>query len=146
MSKSFLRISSSKVDRFTSNQDQNHIGPFSADTFHRRKYVISVIIWNLQLSGRTPCSSDNLAVNLLVCSVAFLTLFAEWRVYEWRFVVHSCDGGGLYITELMMSWSCSDVAATILQQQQQQQKTPLDKHKDDLVDWTASASRVVPIV
>jgi len=47
MSKSFLRISSSKVDRFTSNQHQNDIGPFSTDTFYWRKYIISVIIWNL---------------------------------------------------------------------------------------------------
>jgi len=40
MQNRFLRISSSKVDRFTSNQDQNDHQPIlhiSSNTFHQRK-------------------------------------------------------------------------------------------------------------
>jgi len=39
----FLRITSSKVDRLTSNQDQNDrrsILHISSDTFHQRKYFV----------------------------------------------------------------------------------------------------------
>jgi len=74
----FLLLSSSKVDRFTSNQYRSDHGPIlhiSSYTFYQRKYF--VFLWYLSLiyfSGRTACRSGHLPVHVLVIIVVFLCL------------------------------------------------------------------------
>ena len=67
----FSRISSSKMDQFTSKQDQNdirsilHIGPI-VEYISSTEMFRFVIICNQWLSGRAACRRGHLAVYLLV--------------------------------------------------------------------------------
>jgi len=62
----FSRISSSKVDRFTSNQDQNDHRPIlyiSLNIFRQRKCFV---LWYFSNPGG-PCRSGHLAVHMYTC-------------------------------------------------------------------------------
>ena len=91
----FSRTDSSKVDRFTSNQDQNDHRPIldiSLNTFHQRKCFIFMIIYNQWLFA--------VAVHLLVNMLKLLLLFFYPlstkfpRVKYWR--LSKKDHNGVY--------------------------------------------------